>query len=732
MSYPSSPQAAALSQTRLDAQAAGATPGFAGYQTSSFRATPAGRFFVRVFRICASLQLAISLLSLFAACLALATFLESAYSGHIAQDLIYHTWWFTVLLVCLAVNILCAALKKFPWKRHQLGFLITHTGLLVLVFGGLMTNLGGVEGKMLMIDSDKSEIQQALRMSNKSDTLQVVGQHQVEVLRVPVDEAKKDEQLLRQIWQAMGDGTEVEDKLRERLGANYWTLRLRPGSFAWRSDEHFQPQLPWGLRLLAGLANPFPGFMQELDSNTTLEVKNYYPHTERWPFSPAEKAEDGFPVLRLKLTTPMLPRPVKRWVSSLPSREVDPSPVSFELLVQEDPALLPEFLDPPTVADLGKSGQLAFVVGYRRKVCRVNLDDVVPGKAVDLEGTGLKFTLRRRGQLMDLLGEKPEEGAPGRRMPLYPAVEFDLSGFGGTGTYVACARLPHFRALREGQEVERFSVWYHYPDFRWGEPHRMGSLQFLKGPGGKVYYRVYGKDGLRQKGRLLDTDDTRAVHELPWKPMAMKFEVLTWLPSAAERDHIVPRQVRPGAEPSERLEPALRCVLKSNGDSKEFWVAMSPVAAHLVVGKEIFFVRYRQDTRKVDFSLTLKKARQVTDPGTTRPASFESDVVLAFKKADEEVRSDHSISMNHTLDHSGFKVYQTEYEPVMDPRTNAPLLDDQGQLVSRSGLTVADDPGLFFKYAGSILLVLGIATMFYMRAYFFKPRGSRAAVPANA
>src|SRR6266542_4458237 len=536
MSSPSPTQAPALPQIASGAHATDGHSTFAGYRTPSFRATPIGRFFSRVFRICASLQLAISLLSFFATCLALATFLESAYSGQTARDLVYHTWWFALLLVFLAVNILCAALKKFPWKRHQIGFLITHTGLLVLVFGGLMTNLGGVEGKLLMIDSDNSQIQQALRMANKSDTLQLVDQHQIEVLHVPVDEAKKDEQFLGQIWQAMGDGTEVEDKLRERLGANYATLSLRPGSFAWRSDVYFQPELPWGLRFLAGLANPFPGFVRELDGNTTLEVKNYYPHTEGWPFSPAEKDEEGFPVLRLKLTTPMLPRPVKRWVSSLPSREVDPSPVAFELLVQEDPVLLQEFLDPPPVSDLGKAGQLAFVVGFRRKVCRVNLDEVVPGRSVELEGTGLTFTLRRRGQLMDLLDEKLEADADGRPMPLYPAVEFDLSGPGGKGTYVVCARLPHFRALREGQDVERFSVWYHYPDFRWGDKHRMGSLQFLKGPGGKVYYRVYGKDGLRQKGRLLDPDDTRAVHELPWKPMAMKFEVLTWLPSAARRD----------------------------------------------------------------------------------------------------------------------------------------------------------------------------------------------------
>src|SRR5262249_34909427 len=111
--------------------AARPAPGFTGYTTPAFRATPLGRLLYPPFRICASLQLAIVLLSLFALCLALATFLESAYGARVAQELVYRTWWFTGLLGLLAVNILCAALKKFPWKRHQTGFLITHAGLLV-------------------------------------------------------------------------------------------------------------------------------------------------------------------------------------------------------------------------------------------------------------------------------------------------------------------------------------------------------------------------------------------------------------------------------------------------------------------------------------------------------------------------------------------------------------------------------------------------------------------------
>jgi cytochrome c biogenesis protein ResB len=204
--------------------------------------------------------------------------------------------------------------------------------------------------------------------------------------------------------------------------------------------------------------------------------------------------------------------------------------------------------------------------------------------------------------------------------------------------------------------------------------------------------------------------------------MDMKFEVLTWLPDAVQRDHIVPRNVRPGAEPAEPLEPALRCTLASGDTKQEFLVRMSRRATQVKLGKETFFVRYRTDTRRLDFDLTLKNARQVSDPGTNRPAAFESDVVLRWTEDGKTYERDRRISMNNTLDHAGYKVYQTNYRPMTNPRAGDLVLDTEGQLVSMSGFTVADDPGLFCKYLGSCLLVLGIAVMFYMRAYFFKPR----------
>jgi hypothetical protein len=88
--------------------------------------------------------------------------------------------------------------------------------------------------------------------------------------------------------------------------------------------------------------------------------------------------------------------------------------------------------------------------------------------------------------------------------------------------------------------------------------------------------------------------------------------------------------------------------------------------------------------------------------------------------------------MNQPLQTGLSRVYQTNYRALIDPRTHEPILDGHRQ-VSLSGLTVTSDPGLWFKYAGSLMVVLGIATMFYMKAYFFRrPIPSPLAQPQPA
>jgi hypothetical protein len=309
-----------------------------------------------------------------------------------------------------------------------------------------------------------------------------------------------------------------------------------------------------------------------------------------------------------------------------------------------------------------------------------------------------------------------------RGPPRNPTVQFELAGPAGQGEYLACSRLPDVPVFRKGQAPAPVAAWYHYPDFRAADTHLLGSLQFLQVADGKVYYRVYGKDGLRQPGQELDVFDRTAFHDLPWKPMELRFQVAGYLADAAEGPTCIPRRLRPGADPAEQPVPAIHCALHVGDKSDEFWVRLSREAARVMISDAIFLVRYRTMRQPVDFSLTLKRAEQITDPGTDRPASFRSDVVLSHPSDGRQETRDYTISMNQPLDHQQFKVYQTSYRPLLDPGTFEPVVDAQGRRVSLSGLTVGYDPGLYFKYGGSCMVVLGIAIMFYMKAYFFKRR----------
>ena len=75
--------------------------------------------------------------------------------------------------------------------------------------------------------------------------------------------------------------------------------------------------------------------------------------------------------------------------------------------------------------------------------------------------------------------------------------------------------------------------------------------------------------------------------------------------------------------------------------------------------------------------------------------------------------------MNDPMTHRGFTFYQSRYSAVQDPQTGQPT----GQF--QSVLQVGTDPGRPVKYAGCLVIVLGIFVQFYMRAGVFSDGGKR-------
>src|SRR4051812_9895565 len=118
-----------------------------------------GRFLLgcdAIYRFLASLKLAVFSLSTLAAVLAYATFFESWYGAAAVQEWVYRSTGFALLLGFLGANILCAALIRFPWKKRQTGFVITHAGLLVLLAGSWYSLQHADEGQLGMLEGDVS------------------------------------------------------------------------------------------------------------------------------------------------------------------------------------------------------------------------------------------------------------------------------------------------------------------------------------------------------------------------------------------------------------------------------------------------------------------------------------------------------------------------------------------------------------------------------------------------
>jgi hypothetical protein len=193
-----------------------------------------------------------------------------------------------------------------------------------------------------------------------------------------------------------------------------------------------------------------------------------------------------------------------------------------------------------------------------------------------------------------------------------------------------------------------------------------------------------------------------------------------YLPLAIRSERYAPVNLsRLGAKAPEHLKPAILGVIAVRGKDYPFQARLERDAAEVVVDGDVYLISYRQAIKTVDFKVRLKRAIEEKDPGSMRSASFRSEITLMAKDRPPE---DHALFMNHTMDHAGYRFFQANFIPSN--------YEDDGRKVNVTGLTLARDPGLWFKYAGSLIVVLGIATMFYMKAYFFKPRGRTSAEAA--
>lgn len=637
---------------------------------------------VRAARPLGSLKLAVGLLTAFAVVLAVGTVVESWYSSAVAQDLVYGTWWFALLLAALGANIAAAAVKKWPWKRHQTGFLITHLGLLALLAGGVWNCLGGVDADVMAVDSGRHEVAEQFRLPRTIDRAYLRGETEIAVRRVRSSGLKDAERV----------------------------VPFRPGSLRWEEGRRGGSDPGPLLSALDRLAHPSSkGLASELEGGATLEVVAFYPHARREPFRPVEPGRHGFPALSVRLGSSRFGTLEPQWIWSDPdgpqSRPLSRvGPGLIEWLGPCPPEMREEFRDPPAAGTVGPRGQL--VLKHAGRTLRLDVA-VSLGRAVDA-GDGATVTVAR---FTPRVGGSEDEA-----VPVDPAVEFVWEHRGKATTYLATARALDRCGAIEGEDdpASRPAFWYHPPDPRYGEGEALrGVLQFASvGDDGALDYRSFNSHdgGFRFEGA--GEVGVGEAHDL-WSGMGWTFQVETYLPRAEAGERYIPQDERPGLERA-GLVQAVRCRIGRDGDEAVVTLAQGQSkAAEVRVGGETYEVAFRRKEVPLGFELTLLRAEQTVDPGTQQPSSFSSLVQITDREAGLR-GEDRMITMNRPLVHGGVRVYQANY--------GALGRDGSGRLISFSGFVVGRDPGLGLKYAGSTMLALGIACMFFMRAYSFKPR----------
>jgi len=107
-----------------------------------------------LFRFLSSLKLAVVVLLTLAAILAAGTIIESMHDTATARHYVYGTAWFGAVLFFLGLNVLFAALSRWPFKKHHTGFLITHLGIILILIGSMVTLLRGYEGQVVFEEGE--------------------------------------------------------------------------------------------------------------------------------------------------------------------------------------------------------------------------------------------------------------------------------------------------------------------------------------------------------------------------------------------------------------------------------------------------------------------------------------------------------------------------------------------------------------------------------------------------
>jgi len=633
------------------------------------------RGFDAIFRFLASLKLAVICLTALAATLAYGTWFNSAHGMAAANEWIYSAKWFALLLAFLGTNILCAALIRYPWTKRQTGFVITHAGLLTVIAGSWWSAQTFDEGMLGMREGETSS--KLIRNHKPAFYVRTIDPHS---------------------GQMTGE----------------YNLPFHPGTFDWPSGKY---------EVVSSDKDPFK-----------LAVKHFYAASRPKVIFVADPQGSPMAKIRPRFKPPgatefmdALKSEESQWFIP-PTRGVqrtirDLTTAQFIFTYSESHDVFDDFLNPP--ADPGPQGvaRLRYTDNAgKERTYDVRIDDAQPGKPFLLPDSDLTVSYAEIKKVEGeeyhaLIGED-----------VLTIVQFKVrKGDGPEIAHSGYASLPMIPPILPNRDDPAavtpkalIQIAYYLPPVVDPQVNRrFGVVEVLGDDHGRLAYRVYkrGTPGkLGAHGLIKPKEEVTAFGGDGSSPMTMTFSVEEFLQQGKEEEVAESIQLPPNEEGLAAVEAELTI----NGQTRTVWLRKSPTFDpdfHRVVFPDaIYEVAFDVDHLDLGFSLHLDDFDVGFDPGTEKASSFRSEVRLTDEAQgikDKPV----SIYMNNTLDHRGWRFFQSNYSRYIDPKTKRPT----GEFVSV--FQVAKNPAREMIYAGCIIVVLGAFVQFYMRAGIFTDGG---------
>lgn len=627
--------------------------------------TPMGwRLVLWPYQFSASLGLAVILIVALAATLAIGTFVEAAYGTPAAQYFVYQTWWFNALMAFLAINIFCAAAIRYPWKRYQTGFVITHIGLLTLIFGATLSRLKGIDSQLLVFehhtekyafDTGKMHFElEEIKDENGVHDHSQHGKKKADVTSISFDPGPYNWPDYANNFHYQPDAKPSDQPAEEKSFLTHLSEFPMNGSryaFGWMTAARFRPQ---------------PGDVLYDRNGVKVEVLNYFSNS-REVLAPAvdikisvparsEFDENGKPV-----PGKVMWQPVSLAVNPIADQPQYPYGIgdskrvgggNVVLMLAGNETQTHAFNNSTPEGELGDKGQIVLHVG--KKKFTISVDDKFGAEPFPLEGTDLHAEVteyfptarpeKEANSNRIVFKADPKE----REIPINPVVQVKLTrGDKPAGEVWLSAISPELNVHDYKNNIYG-DYWYDYS--RWNvlqelAKYQIGSrIDILQTQSEKLHYRYYNRKDVVVSPLPTSGDANNTVDAFKMPIAQLRMYVDDFVPSSKPEFKTIPLKF--SREMNQLKRSAAHVRFTVDGNTEEFWLeayrgdpdipASGRSVRREIQGKDrTVALTLPVDAINVGFRVRLREFERKLDPGTSTAAHFSSTVDLLDVKTDK-------------------------------------------------------------------------------------------------